>query len=321
MGQNGGVTSWAEIESAPQQARAALPDRAAARHGAHRQPVRLKRTDRIIVGSIDAGAHVLQRRARHLLLGAAVFMVPMAALQLFLSVFAWSNFDRIEGLMGEHGYLGAERGAALITFVVESLTAHLVGAYAARYLITYQLGGDPHLWSTVRVVVRRLPVLLVTWAVSHSWLALAALIYLNGNLDLVGALALVLSPLITVITAFTLFVAPVAIGEHRRDVLRRAMSLARARFGAAYGFVWANLLVALVLFGSITLLPVLAESTGLITFGSYRWLFEGIASQMALLVVVPFSAVATAQLYLQTRIQAEGLDIVLAAERVFGGGK
>jgi hypothetical protein len=319
--QNGGVTSWAEIESAPQQARAASPDRSAAGRAARRRPVRLKRTDRIVVGSIDAGAHVLQRRARHLLLGAAVFMLPMAALQLFLSAFAWSRFDRIEGLMGDHGYLGAERGAALVTFVVASLTAHLVGAYAARYLITYQLGGDPHLWSTVRVVVRRLPVLFVTWAVSHSWLVFAALIYLNGSLDLVGSLALVLSPLITVITAFTLFVAPVAIGEHRRDVLRRAMSLARSRFGAAYGFVWANLLVAAVLSGSITLLPVMAETTGLLTFGSYRWLFQGVAAQMALLVVVPFSAVATAQLYLQTRIQAEGLDIVIAADRVFGGGK
>ena len=113
MGQNGGVTSWAEIESAPQQARAASSDRSAAGRAPRRPPVRLKRTDRIIVGSIDTGAHVLQRRARHLLLGAAVFMLPMAALQLFMSVFAWSRFDQIEGLMGDHGYLGAERSAAL----------------------------------------------------------------------------------------------------------------------------------------------------------------------------------------------------------------
>jgi hypothetical protein len=202
--------------------------------------------------------------------------------------------------------------------LVESLTAHLVGAYAARYLITYQLGGDPHLWPTVRVVLRRAPRLLLTWLVSHAWLGLAAMVYLNSDGGLAATLGVLLSPLITLLTAVTIFVAPVVVGEHRRDAIRRAAALARGRFGAVYGFVWANLLVGVVLFGCITLLPALSESTGLITFGSYRWLFEGIAAQMALLIVVPFSAIATAQLYLQVRIQTEGLDIVLAADRVFG---
>lgn len=46
-----------------------------------------------------------------------------------------------------------------------------------------------------------------------------------------------------------------------------------------------------MLFGCITVLPEAAASTGLVTFGSYGWLFEGLAAQeFAMLVVVPFSA-------------------------------
>jgi hypothetical protein len=48
------------------------------------------------------------------------------------------------------------------------------------------------------------------------------------------------------------------------------------------------------------------------------WLLQGVTSQLALLVVVPFTAIATAQLYLQFRVHAEGLDIVIAADRAFG---
>jgi hypothetical protein len=317
-----GVSQWAEIEPGAGHGRVAAPPaaRPAPRTGPPAQ-LRLKRTDRIIVGSIDAGAHVLQRRARHVLLGSAVFMLPMAALQLALSLFAWNRFQQFEGLLGDHGYLGAERGAALVAILVESLTAHLVGAYAAAYLVTYQLGGEPHLWPTLRRVLRRLPLLCGTWAVSHMWLALASLIYLNGSLDLLTVLAILLSPLIAVFAALTLFVAPVVVCEHGHGPLRRALRLARGRFGAVFGFVWANGLVGLMLLVCITWLPRLVETTQLVTFGSYRWLFEGVAAQLALLVVVPFSAVATAQLYLQVRIQTEGLDIVLAADRVFGGAK
>jgi len=39
---------------------------------------------------------------------------------------------------------------------------------------------------------------------------------------------------------------------------------------------------------------------------------------LALLIVIPFIAMATAQLYLQIRVHAEGLDIMVAADRAFG---
>lgn len=314
-----GVTQWAEIESGAEQSRRATAGQAGTAGRATSRAVRLRRSERLVVGSMDAGAHLLQRRARHLLLGSAVFLLPMAALQLLASTIAWTRFDDFQGLLGDSGYLGAERGAAALTHLVQSLAAHLVGAYAAAYAVRYQLGGDPRPLPMVGAVLRRTPVLLATWTVSHSWLGLLVLAYLEAELQLFTVLAVLAIPVIVSFSALTLFVAPVVMVEGVRGALRRATRLVRGRFGAAYGFVWLNLLIGGVLTFSIALLPRAAEGTGLVVLGDARSVLEGVAAQMALLIVAPFSAVATAQMYLQTRVHAEGLDITLAADAAFGG--
>src|SRR6185437_1281841 len=101
------------------------------------------------------------------------------------------------------------------------------------------------------------------------------------------------------------------------DGLRRAMRLARARLGACFGFVCAAGTVGLALRFGITFLPRLAESTGLVTFGSLGWLFEGVAGQLAQLLTIPLVALATAAFYVQLRVHTEGMDLVLAADRAF----
>jgi hypothetical protein len=314
-----GVTQWAEIESGADPLRRAAVGHDATAVRAASRTLRLRRSERLVIGSMDTGAHLLQRRARHLLLGSAVFLLPMAALQLLVSTVAWARFDDFQGLLGDSGYLGAERGAAVLTFVVQSLAAHLVGAYAAAYAVRYQLGGDPRPWPLVRAVLRRAPVLLATWTVSHSWLALGVLVYMDGDMEVITALAVVAAPVAVLFGALTLFVAPVVMVEGVRGALRRATRLVRGRFGAAYGFVWLNLLIGGVLTFSIAVLPAAAEGTGLVVLGDARGVLEGVAAQMALLIVAPFSAVATAQMYLQTRVHMEGLDITLAADAAFGG--
>jgi hypothetical protein len=100
--------------------------------------------------------------------------------------------------------------------------------------------------------------------------------------------------------------------------IARAWRLARTRFGAAFGFVFACGLLGAMMAAFIAFLPQLAESTGFITFGSFGWLVQGVTTQLAVLIVLPFVAIATAQMYLQLRVHAEGLDIVIAADRVFG---
>ena len=311
------MSQWADIESgsvaAPAAARA---DGSAVRTS----PVpRLRRTERLIVGSIDGAAHVLQRRARTVLVGSAILMVPMVAVGVLLAVLAFDRFDAVDGLLGDRGYIGAESGFVFLAAALQSFTAHLIGAYAAVFVVRYQMGRSPGIGECVRAVLRRLPLLIATWLLTHWWALLFALWSINADRSTLAALVWILPLSASLLSTCVLLVTPVLMGEKRGfAALPRAWRLVRTRFGAAFGFVWACGVLAMMLFAFIAFLPQLAESTGLITFGSYTWLVQGITSQLALLIVIPFTAMATAQFYLQIRVHAEGLDIALAADRAFG---
>jgi hypothetical protein len=278
----------------------------------------LRRTDRLIIGSIDDAAHVLQRRARDVLVGSAVFLVPLMAFNVLLAVFTYDRFETVDGLLGDRGYIGAEAGFVALALMVQSFSAHLIGAYTSVILVGHQMGHASRILPGVTAVLRRLPVLVVTWVVSHWWAPLLMWWLLNVDASTAQVLGFVLSWGVAALSAAALLVTPVVMTEHLGlRSLGRAWRLVRTRFGAAYGFVWACGLLSVALATFIGLLPTLAEQTGFITFGSFDWLVRGVAAQLALLVVVPFTAIATAQLYLQIRIHAEGLDIVLAADRAF----
>jgi hypothetical protein len=252
------------------------------------------------------------------ILGAAVFMVPMMALNLGLSALAFRDFNSLDSLFADRGYIGVETGAVLLAIVVESLTAHLIGAYAAVVLAGYQMGGEPRLGESVMTVLKRLPLLACTWLLTHWWAVLLAVWVVNQP-QLTGGLAVVLGPLVALVTMWVLLTAPVMMVEGTGvGSIRRGFSLARTRSGASYSFVLASGLLGGVLFVFIAQLPYLIEQTGLVTFGRFGYLVQGVASQVALLVVLPFSALCAAQYYLQLRVHAEGIDIVLAADRAFG---
>jgi len=311
------VNRWAGIEGGHAAAAAPRLDLP----GVRARPVpRLRRTERLAVGSVDGGAHVLQRRGRDLLVGSSLLMLPMVGVYLLLAFVAYGEFDRFESLVGDRGYLGVQKGLSLLAIVVESLTAHVVGAYVALYLVRYQMGGEPRMGQVLKVVATRSHTLVATWLLVRGVPLLPiGLIHLNSTNESMVGLTLLFSPLVALVIAWTLFVSPVVMCEGLQvGAIRRARRLASTRSGQVYGFVWASTFMAGVLFVCIAALPDLAESTGLVTFGPYGWLIQGLAVPMALIVVMPFSAAITAQLYLQTRVQAEGLDIVLAADRAFG---
>jgi len=272
-----------------------------------------------VLGSIDGAAHVLQRRARDVILGAAVFMLPMLGLGVWFSILAYDDFGRLDGLFSDRGYIGAEAGGLLITLMVQSFTAHLVGAYQAALLVRLRLGGQARWRDAVLATLKRLPLLVLTWALTHWWAWLLALAILNSELPALVGLSMLLVPLATTASAMVLFTVPVMMTEHLGlKAIRRGWRLAKPRFGAVWGFVLAVGVLGFLLTGFITWLPQAAEATGLVTFGRFRWVLQGLASQIAALIVVPFAALATAEFYLQMRIHAEGLDIVMAADRAFG---
>lgn len=321
LSQNGQVTSWAAIEAdtPPRNVAAATEGRTA--QGSINKPVavRLRRSERLVVGSIDVAGHVFQRRARHVVLGSAVLMVPMVALHLLLTVLAFDQYRSFDSFLGDTGYVGVETGLVLLGIIVQSFSAHVIGSYAAVYLVPYQMGDEPRMGSSLLRVVRKLPLLLLTWSLTHWPTLLLMWWFATIAPEEVLALSWLMVPLLAMLSAATLLVAPVVMIERRGlRSIGRAWRLVRTRFAAAFGFVLACGVLGAMLAAFVAFLPDLAQATGFITFGSFTWLVQGVASQMAVLIVLPFVALATAQLYLQLRVQAEGMDIVIAADRVFG---
>jgi hypothetical protein len=273
----------------------------------------------LVVGSIDEAAHVLQRRARTVVLGAAAFMVPMVAAGLALTVLVYRDFDRFGNLLGRRGYLGAETGAALVAISLQSFTAHLVGAYCAAFMVPYQMGGEPRLGQCILVVVRRLPLLLFTWVLTHGWAVLLALWMLHVSAAVAVALIWLLVPAVSLISTPVLLVAPAMMGERLGvRAIGRSLRLTRARFSAAWGFVILSTLLGIVVYLFIVELPYEIDNLGFVSFGSYGWLVQGVAAQVAGLVAMPLTALAAAQFYLQLRVHAEGVDLVIAADLAFG---
>ena len=131
---------------------------------------------------------------------------------------------------------------------------------------------------------------------------------------------LLLSPLLLVLVAFTVFVSPIVMVERVGPLaaIARSYRLARLRFGTTVGLAITSALVGLWIRFGITWLPRLLEEVNLVEFGRFGWLVEGVAGQLGLLLAVPVVAAATAWAYLEVRIGAEGLDLAMEAETVFG---
>ena len=165
---------------------------------------------------------------------------------------------------------------------------------------------------------KRLPLLMVTWALTHWWVLLVALGAVNSRSAFLAG-AVVWLPLVALGAVPFVLVSPALMveGGGLRSIAR-SWRLSRQRFGAVFGFVLLCTLLGGALFAFIGWLPPLLESTGLVTFGSAGYLVQGVTTQLALLVVLPLVAMATGQLFLQLRVHVEGVDLQLAADRAFG---
>ena len=275
-----------------------------------------------MLAALDAGGSLLQRRGRDLLVGSSILLLPIVALNLWATsqVFDRTGATTLTAFGGDDVGTGIEDVAALLALVCGSLAGAVVGAFGAIILLADRLGSPVGLRPALAGTLRRLPTVVVAWAVGHVWLPFVATWSLSGTGG-EGAGALLLAvPIATFFATATLFVVPVIVGERLGPfaALRRAWRLARARTASALGFMCLSFVVGALLLVGITSLPALAEVTGFITFGDYRWLVQGVMSQLAVIIVVPLLGLATAHLYLLFRVDVEGLDIVLDADAAFG---
>lgn len=325
-----GVGQWARIEApadAPGEPAAVAGD-ADAPVAVARRAVRLKPDDRLVLGSIDAGAQVLQRHTREAVVGSALFLLPAMVANLLLSTLVFDRFEALsDSALAIPELIGladstttADRTVAYVAMVATSLAVALAGGYLAAISTDAMFGRPVSMRAGLRRTWRHLPALLGAWFVGHVWFLLAALVVVNAHGDALGGWATLLTTVGLVFAALVLLVSPVIVVEEcsAGAGLRRAVRLARSRFGAAVGLVLAAGAVGLALRFGITLLPRLAEATGFVTFGSWGGVLESLAAQLAQLLTIPVVALAAAAFYIQVRVQAEGMDLVLAADRAFG---
>lgn len=291
--------------------------------------MRLSRPDpRPVLGSIDAGARLFQRHARVLVLGSAVFIVPVVALNVLATTLAFDRFDSFDDAVislpelagGAQAATGVESVLLLLGIYLSGLAVALAGGLAADVVIRHRVGRTVTLRGAVAATLRRLPALAVAWFVGHAWMLIAAPVLVVST-DVTAWAAVLLSPVLLLIVAHTLYASAVVVveGVGPFRALARSYRLARHRFGAAVGVVVAGGLVGLWVRFGITWLPRLAEATGLLAFGRFGWLVEGVAGQLGLLLAVPVVAAATAWAYLEVRVGAEGLDLAMEWQDVFGG--
>lgn len=287
-----------------------------------RRPIRLRRNRNHVLSSLDAGGTMLQRRGRDLLVGSSLLLLPVVALNLWATTVA---FDRagsttLTAFGGDNVGTGIEDVAAMLAVVCASFAAAVVGCFASAVLMSERFGAPVGLWPALGSTMRRLPAVLVAWAIGHLWVPFFATWALASPSDNFAGRLVVVIPIGAIFSVATLYVIPVMVAEGAGPLrsLQRSWRLARTRAGVSFGFVCSSALLGSLLFAGITFLPALAESGGFITFGSYTWLAQGVTGQLAVIVVMPLVALATGEMYLAVRLDAEGMDIALDADAAFG---
>lgn len=291
--------------------------------GESARPLRLRRSRSQVLSALDAGGSMLQQRGRDLLVGASLLLLPVVALNLWATsqVFDRTGATTLTAFGGDDVGTGIEDIAAMLAVVFASMAAAIVGCFTSMVLLGERFGSPVALRPALAETMRRLPTVVVAWAVGHFWVPFLATWSLASPSSSLASRLFLVVPLATFFAATTLFVVPVIVGERLGPfaALKRSWQLFRMRAGSSFGFVLSASIVGSLLLAGIAFLPSLAEVAGFITFGDYLWLVQGITSQLAVIVVIPLVALATAQLYVLVRLDAEGLDITLDADAAFGG--
>jgi hypothetical protein len=317
-----GSPVWTELGApAPQ------PVKTDAAAAAPRPTLRLRRHQRPILGALDTAGATLQRHAREALLGPGLLLVPLAILDVIVSNLVYDRFASFDDAVvslpefvgGVDSATGAETLLAYVAIVTASLATAVVGGYATVLVLRRSNGLPVTLRPCLAGTVRRLHVLVIAWVIGHVWMVLGSLVLVQLSAGDLAPLALLAAPIAAFLVIVTLSVSPVIVAERAGvfRALRRSARLVRLRPGSATGLVALSILLGGGLRALITWMPQMIEATGFLTFAGATWLAEGVAGQIAPLVVVPWIALATANLYLQVRMDAEGLDLLVESERIF----
>ena len=334
------MNAWAGIESAAEisdiTARSLTPgahlsqpahDRADTSTAAIGPVRRLRRQQRPVLGSLDNAGALLARHTRLVLVGSAVVLLPGVVLNVVATGLAFDRYQSVSGSVASLPELfGAGRASSGIESVlwylgtvINSLAAALVGGYVTALVVQRQVTTMLSAGQALGTLVRRLPALVLAWLVGHSWIVAGA--WLVGHSSTWSGIVLVVGvPLSFALIVHTALVSAAIVCEGLGPfaALRRSWQLAHRQFSVVSGFVAASAILGLFVQYGITILPKALDAVGLLSFGRFGWIVQGVAAQLGRLISVPLVALATALLYLDLRMKTEGMDLVIDADRSFG---
>ncbi|HET6953063.1 MAG TPA: hypothetical protein VFI47_21965 [Acidimicrobiales bacterium] len=253
---------------------------------------------------LDGGFTVLKARPLRLVALTAAFVVPANLLATLASrQVAAGNVGMGDVFSGDPAVLDGTDSLApaylalILVAVVTSLSLVCVAAAVAHEVSQWMMGRDAAAGELFGVVGRRIVPLAVSMVLVK-----------------VAEIAGILGCYVGILFVMTLFVvvAPVVAVEGCGPfaALGRSVSLVRGRFFPVMGVAVLMGIVGTVLTYALGALP---EGIALALDSDDAWPLVLVGEIVASLVVVPFTAAATALLYLDLRVRNEGLDIEMSA--------
>lgn len=277
-----------------------------------------------MLASLDGGGSILQRRLRDVIIGSVVILVPAVALNVWVSILGSDRLDpndaALPSFLGDDTGGGIQDLATWLSIVFASVVTAIVGHFAAQILLGERFHDPVTLGRALRRTGRRLPAIVAAWALTHWWQPLMALVVITSEAEAAGAWLFLFALVAWFSSAATLFVIPAMVGEKLGPLAasKRNWRLVRRRYGLCVRFVLLATSLSILLLGGIATLVPLLEATGFLSLGEASWIVQSVMVQLAVLLVVPLIALGTAQAYLETRLDAEGLDLQTDADRAFG---
>ena len=314
----GAMSDWEPVDT-----EASVPHRGAAPGRPTSSPpsLRLKRSRNPIIAAFDLGGRVFQRRLRDVTLGATAILVPAVALNLWVTVVANDQVDpnANSSLFFDDASTGVEDIGVFVAALFVGVTTALVGYFCAHVLIGERFRRPIGAAAALVTTLRRSPIIVVAWLLTHWWFALLAALLVTASSVAVGPLLFVSALVAWPAASATLFVVPVMVAEGLGPfrAATRSWRLARQRFGTCLGFVLLSTVLATLFGVGITTMIPLLDQFGFLQFGDATGTIVAVSAQLAVLLVVPLVAMATAQFYVELRIAAEGLDMSLDADAAF----
>lgn len=261
------------------------------------------------IGSIlDAGFEVLRFRFPLIASITITLVAPLMGLPLLLRLTRIG--DRVDDVSDVRINLGVgpETGGQTVAWVVERLGAAvalaLLGIAIGYLLGAWLRGDDPGYGAVMRVVGRRGPVALAAW--------LLALIPKLAGLVVCGVGAIFTVAMFVIISPA---VANEAIGPAAAVARSWRLSSGR-RTTTMMGLVVCGFGVALLL-GVISTLAGSVVKQSLPGEPTWGWAVVTGIQIAGALVLLPVQAAWASLAYLDLRVRAEGLDIVVESERIF----